>query len=202
MGNHIGLNLGMSFLALMASACGESSVDLFQERATEIQGIYTVTRDHENTLNCAEMGQSILDDGTGFAFIKLANDGLSPALFYLRCGDLDACQTQVEEFEVLEAVNAGATVFSWVDVLGNFRGDRVTTGFWQDDGTCRDAEKDRAFLSVDADGRLEFVVERYLVGETPQATDGDCTTEGTNAAMHDAVCRSSQSTEGYLLEAR
>ena len=197
-------NFTFSTLCLGVAACGSGpgSEEAFKRAASAAEGIYTITLDTENALGCAEEGSSLIGGGTEFALVKSANYGFSPALFYLRCLNLDDCRDQFDQFEVIEALNADATVFSSLDALGNFRGGRITTGFWQDDGTCRDAEKDEAILSIDDNGTLEFVVEHYLIEETQQDVEGYCTTEGTSAALESAVCQSAQASSGTLIEVR
>ena len=195
-------NFTFSTLCLGVAACGSSSEEAFKRAASGAEGIYTITLDTENALGCAEEGTSLIGEGTEFALVKSAKYGFSPALFYLRCLNLDDCRVQFDQFEVINALNADATVFSHLDALGNFRGGRITTGFWQDDGTCRDAEKDEAILSIDDNGTLEFVVERYLIEETQQDVGGYCTTDGTSAALDSAVCQSVQASSGTLIEVR
>ncbi|MGE0397549.1 MAG: hypothetical protein AB7T06_12580 [Kofleriaceae bacterium] len=168
----------------------------FEQRASEVEGIYRVDSHLMNEAACAP-GGSAMQDSHRFAFAKRGNVFGTEYLQVYSCASLDDCRQKAAQSQFSGVIDFGFTL-SAVD--GDLLTGTMSTSGYSDGGsTCSMPEMQRLTLALDGDAlRIEGAIH---IGEDYQTSDGICWTDKGLEASEDAPCTQMETLTATFVEA-
>jgi hypothetical protein len=188
-------SLALSLLAV--TACTGSGSDLdFDERASEIEGIYRLDTHLMNEFACAPGGAEMQGEH-GFAFAKRGSVFGTEFLQIWSCESLEDCRAKAAQDQLSAPIDFG---FTLTGVDGDaLTGFEATTG-WTDGGnTCSMPELSDLVLELDGD--LLRIEKEIRVGADYTTSNGICTTDKGRASAEKATCSQMETLTATFVEA-
>jgi len=185
-------SFALPLLALTACATDGD----FDQRASEVEGIYRVDSHLMNETACAP-GGTPMEDMHSFAFAKRGNVFGTEFLQLWSCESLDDCRTKAAQDQLNGAISFGFTLTSVDgDALTGFE---ATTGWTTGGNTCSMPELSDLVLELDGDTlRLEKTIR---IGDDYTTSNGVCTTDRGRASAEDAECSQMETLTATFVEA-
>lgn len=190
---HLVSSFALSLLSL--SACTGGSGLAFEQRASEVEGIYRVDAHLLNDAACAP-GGAPMEDMHAYAFAKRGSVFGTEFLQIWSCASLEDCRAKAAEDQPSGLISFGFTL-SGVDgdALTGFE---ATTG-WSDGGnTCSMPEL--SDLVLELDGETLYLEKAIRIGADYATSNGVCTTEKGRASAEKVACSQMETLTATLIE--
>ncbi|MFN0251490.1 MAG: hypothetical protein ACKV2T_31735 [Kofleriaceae bacterium] len=189
-------SMSLSLLAVTACTTGGGSGLAFEQRASEIEGIYRLDTHLMNDAACAP-GGTPMGGEHGFAFAKRGSVFGTEFLQVWSCESLEDCRAKAAQDQLSAPIDFG---FTLTGVDGDaLTGFEATTGWTDGSNTCSMPELSDLVLELDGDAlRIEKAIR---VGADYTTSNGICTTDKGRASAEKATCSQMETLTATFVEA-